>query len=133
MAFGLTQLLGEVEEHPQARLSLGDVQLCCHPQTSMLRYGSCCSSNGLFQVLLGLFIQQLFFLLWFPALCQWWHLHSFIMDVNHMGAPNSSLFETSGACIRGHITTTHGRSAIFSCWLQKAQNSSRRAKKCDRK
>lgn len=55
------------------------------------------------------------------------------MDVNHTWAPNSSLFETSWAFIRDLITTTHGKSAIFSCWLHKTQNSSRRAKKCGRR
>lgn len=34
MAFKLTQPLGDVEEHPQATISLGDVQLCLLPQTN---------------------------------------------------------------------------------------------------
>lgn len=63
MAFKLTQPLGDVEEHPQGTLYHGDVQLCLLPRTNVLRFASCCSSNGIFQILLGLFIQQLFFLL----------------------------------------------------------------------
>ena len=65
-------------EHLWARLSLGNVQLCCLPWANAglhaLRFGPRCSSNGIFQALLGPFIQQLFFLLWFLALCQRWHL-----------------------------------------------------------
>ena len=78
IAFGLKQPLGEKVvsiSGPEFCLAMCNSAAFLGPtQARTHRFGHRCSSDGIFQALLGPLIQQLFFLLWFLAQCEWWHL-----------------------------------------------------------